>query len=195
MRTGFFAACFVAALAASPPGASAALITYTETADVSGSLDGMAFSNDLIELTLIGDTSLITGGPNVYVLQAPMSFTLSGGGSGTFTDGTHVFSNQGAMIAGFSDTSTGKDILDIANAVFGAYDLSTAIGPVSGIAVFNSRASFATSAGPLVISSVSGDVTFTASVVPEISTWTMLLLGFLGVGIVAYRAPTRRAPA
>src|SRR5271154_6950274 len=50
MKAGFVAACFAAAVALSPAAASAALLTYTETADVSGSLDGVAFTDNVLTL-------------------------------------------------------------------------------------------------------------------------------------------------
>jgi PEP-CTERM motif len=57
---------------------------------------------------------------------------------------------------------------------------------VTGGAIFNSGSSFATSAGTLVIGSLSGDATFTATI-PEPSTWAMMLLGFAGLGFAGYR--------
>ena len=117
----------------------------------------------------------------------PLTFTLSGGGSGTFTDDeTAVIANQGATLAGFSDFTTDEFILGTSSAVFATYDLRAVIGPVTGGAIFNSGSSFATSAGTLVIGSLSGDATFTATI-PEPSTWAMMLLGFAGLGFAGYR--------
>ena len=44
--------------------ASAALLTYTETADVSGSLDGVPFTDNVLTLKAVGDTSSVSGGPS-----------------------------------------------------------------------------------------------------------------------------------
>jgi hypothetical protein len=187
MKTGFVAACFAAVVALSPAAASAALLTYTETANVSGSLDGVPFTDNVLTLEAFGDTSSVSGGPSFFSLDVPLTFTLSGGGFGTFTDDeTAVIANQAATLAGFSDFTTDKFILGTSSAVFGAYDLRTTIGPVSGGAIFNPGSSFATSAGTLVIGSLSGDATFTATI-PEPSTWAMMLLGFAGLGFAGYR--------
>jgi hypothetical protein len=101
MKTGFVAACFAAAVAVSTGTASAALLTYTETADVSGSLDGVPFTDNVLTLKAVGDTSSVSGGPSFFLLDVPLTFTLSGGGSGTFTDDeTAVIANQAATLAG-----------------------------------------------------------------------------------------------
>ena len=148
MKTGFVAACFAAAIAVSPGTASAALLTYTETADVSGSLDGVPFTDNELTLKASGDTSGVSGGPSFFFLYVPLTFTLSGGGSGTFTDNeTAVIDNQSITLAGFTDFTTGEFALGTLSAVFATYDLRTIIGPVSGGAIFNPGSSFATSAG------------------------------------------------
>jgi hypothetical protein len=177
--------------------ASATLITYTETVDATGSLNGVAFTDDLLTITAVGDTSSIIGGSGVFVSILPTDFTLSGGGSGAFTDTIQVVSNQNTKVAGFGDNTTNEAILFTANGVFASYDLSTVIGPVSGGSVFNGGVPFATSAGNLVINSVSGNATFTASTgaVPETSTWAMMLIGFAGLGFAGYRQRQKLAGA
>jgi hypothetical protein len=76
MKAGFVAACFAAAIAVSPGTASAALLTYTETADVSGSLDGVPFTDNELTLKASGDTSGVSGGPSFFFLYVPRG-TLS----------------------------------------------------------------------------------------------------------------------
>jgi hypothetical protein len=189
MKIGFIAACFAGAVAVSPAAAPAALLIYTETADVSGSLNGVSFTDNVLTLEAIGDTSSVSGGPSVFFLDvAPLTFTLSGGGSGTFTDETGLMANQTARIAGFADFTTDLGILYTTSTAFATYDLRTVIGPETGGAVFNPGFSFATSAGALVIEGrpLSFAATFTATV-PEPSTWAMLLLGFAGLGFAGYR--------
>jgi hypothetical protein len=186
MNARILAAFLLAATSALSTQASAALITYTETADMSGSLDGVGFADNVITLTASGDTSSIVGGPSFFFLHAPLTFALSGGGSGTFADDTIVISNQLVTLAGFGDLTTDQAILDTSNSAFGAYDLSTAIGPVSGGGVFNPGISFATSAGPLIIGSLSGDATFSATI-PEPATWAMMLLGFATLSLAGRR--------
>jgi hypothetical protein len=194
MKIGFVAACFAAAVAISPAAASAALLTYTETADVSGSLNGVTFTDDLLTITGVGDTSSISGGPSFFFLGLPAEFTLSGGGSGTFTDSIYVVSNQSVTRGGFSDFSQDLTLLITYSSAFATYDLSTPFGPVSGDPIYNGGSFFPTTAGALIIDSVSGDATFTATI-PEPSTSVMMILGFVGIVIVAGAAPRKRATA
>jgi hypothetical protein len=169
--------------------ASAALFTYTETGFLSGSLNGVAFTDNLITITGAGDTSQISGGPDVFLLALPVSFTLSGGGSGMFTDSMQVVSNQTDERAGFGDVTLNRALLFTVSTAFATYDLSTAIGPENGSAAFNHNAAFGTSAGDLVTDSFRGVATFTAiaSTVPEPSTWAMMLIGFAGLSIAGCR--------
>jgi hypothetical protein len=185
MNTRFLAASlFVAASALTSP-SSAALIIYSETADISGSLNGVGFSDDVLTLTLFGNTSDVSGGPSFFFLTAPLNFSLSGVGSGTFTDEVGVIVNQSVPTAGFGDFTSDFAILDTFSSAFVTYDLSTAIGPVSGGAIYNGGTGFATTAGTLIIGSVSGDATFTATI-PEPATWAMMALGFAALGLVGY---------
>jgi hypothetical protein len=90
---------------------------------------------------------------------------VAGGvGSGTFTDAFQVFNNQATTIAGFEDTAIPSDLLDITNAAFGSYNLSTSIGPITGPGSVNPLSSFPTTAGPLIITELTTNVTFTANV-------------------------------
>ena len=99
-------------------------------------------------------------------------------------------SRAASTLAGFSDFTTDEFILGTSSAVFATYYLHTAIGPVSESAIFNSGSSFATSAGTLVIGSLSGDSTFTATI-PEPSTWAMMVAAFAGLGYAGYRRSRR----
>jgi hypothetical protein len=172
--------------------ASASMVVYTETADITGSLGGVALTDKTLTLTMTGDTSNVVDEGGIFVLIAPLDFTLSGGGSGAFTDEVQAVANQSPRpLAGFGDNTNDEGILFTLNAALATYDLSTSVGPLSGEAIINAGTSFATNAGALVIDSVSGDATFAASVgsaIPEASTWGMLLLGFASLGFLGVRS-------
>jgi hypothetical protein len=55
--------------------------------------------------------------------------------------------------------------------------LTTAIGPLSGPPAFNSGAAFATTAGPFVLGSISGPVTFQATPQPAPEPSALALFG------------------
>jgi hypothetical protein len=163
-------------------------ITYTETATISGALNGVFFSNDLLTLTGTADPANITISSGIFFNQLSLSFSVAGVGGGTFTDTTSVVANPGLTRAGFSDITADLAILFTTdNPVFSTFDLSTSIGPIAGSALFNVT-SFGTTAGAFLIES-SGDATFTAvaSGVPEPSTWAMMILGFAGIGLIGCR--------
>ena len=127
MNAKVLAAFLLLATGAVSTPASAILITYTQTAVVSGSLNGTAFTDNVLTLTMTGDTSNIIP---AYLLFAPLTFTLSGGGSGVFTDETFVRS-EGNGFADFTDNTALFPVTLIFAPEFASYDLSTAFGPVT----------------------------------------------------------------
>ena len=110
--------------------AKASPVTYTESATVNGSLNGVSFASQVITITGTGDTTNISGSPFITNPLSTVTFSLPGV-SGTFTDAFEVFDNQTTTIAGFEDFAS-SDLLDIMNAAFGSYDLSTSTGPIIG---------------------------------------------------------------
>jgi hypothetical protein len=159
--------------------ATASPITYTEEGTGSGTLDGHPFTNDLIDITLDGDTN------NIVLLNTlppppapkkdyenPVGFataTVTVTGVGTDTLKTFVLENQSVSEAGF-----GASILLTQSPAFAPsfgpnYDLGP-IGPTSGPIGFDTvlNANFPTgSGGTFKIASI-GTTTFSAtSATPE----------------------------
>ena len=172
-------------MAASP--SFGALITYTEHAIASGSLNGVSFTDATVFLLMNNNTTNITtNGPGVFQNVGTATVSVGGGPAVTFTDPIQVFSNQSDPAVGFEDPSM-DDILDDFSASFATYDLTTSIGPIVGSGVVTGS-SFATSGGAFVLTRA-GEATFTAATtaIPEPSSWAMMLIGFAGLGYVGYR--------
>ena len=170
------------------PNAKASTITYTESATVSGSLNGVSFASKLLTLTGTGDTANITNGVPIAI-HLTATFGVAGVGSGTFTDTFEVFDNQGAAVAGFEDIAQPANLLDTANNAFATYNLSTSIGPLTGSSLINPGFSFPTTAGALILNSA-GDATFTAVVTPVVPLPAALPLfasGLAGLVLLGWR--------
>jgi hypothetical protein len=150
---------FAAPAAASP-------IEYTETATGSGTLNGTAFTNDLITITAFGDTTgVITVMPGFFANPGAVgTVTVSGVGSDTLPISV-VFVMQAPPLgpsAGFADPVQNAAILDTGDSAFSTYALNTAIGPITGPSFVRSDLTFATGSGGSFQILSAGDSTFTA---------------------------------
>jgi len=165
-------------------------IVVTETATtVTGSLDGSSFTNALVTLTLTGDTANVNQslGSGIFELPGTATVFVAGIGSDTFTGSIFAIVNQSSTDGGISDLTQGPTegaalIVTGNNLAFSTYDLTSSIGPLSGYAGsslnFNNPSS--TLGGSFVISNLSGDATFTATVVPEPSSLLLVIVGLAG---------------
>jgi len=203
MKSVSIAALAAVLLAASA--AQAAPVTYTISGAADGSFNGNAFTNAAFTFKLFGDTDDITNvGPNEF-LDPLASSTVVIDGFGPFT-----------LLAPTSighSTSTDQVVFNallpggLRNVVFWAtatpVSIADAFGSVSsGPIVEIIGNTIATSGGDLVFNTAYSDtpITFSVSigrvpdldVVPEPSTWAMMLMGFGGLGATLRR---RRALA
>src|SRR5664279_3915035 len=168
----------------------ASTITYTEQAVVSGQLGNNFFNNSLVTLTLVSDTTNVTGGGGFFQnLVGTFTVNVASVGTATFLDAMEVFDNQGSIAAGFGDVSLAGSVLDTFDAAFGAYDLTTAIGPITNTPFIRPDLFFATTLGGFNIQSA-GNSTFTAST--GTSTPEPGSLALLGTGVVGLLGSLRR---
>ena len=97
---------------------------------------------------------------------------MSGIGTARFTDSITVFSNpvggfDGRGAAGIEDFTISRNILDTGSPAFRTYDLKTAIGPITGQALFNGGSQFPTTLGDFRLdNAVESTFTATSGVLP-----------------------------
>ncbi len=178
-----------------PLTATAGPITYTGSFTATGTVNGTPFDGN-VQFILSSDTTLVFGNcdgvSGIFCTPAgTATFSIQGIGSGTFTDPFNVFVNQGVAVAGFTDDAI-EDILDLANPAFSTYDLKSAIGPLNTSYFFvDSGQPLGSSLGDVIIDSVSGTPTFTASTGGGTTPEPASILLF-GPGLVGMAAMLRR---
>ncbi len=171
-------------LGVSPVGATP--ITYVEQAVATGELGSTAFTDALVTLTYVGDTiNIQSSGTGLFGdHKGTATVNVAGIGTATFTDKMIAAVTQNtdgglypyAPSAEISDHTSDLLICATSNPIFATYDLSTAIGPISGTALWNGGALFPTTDGNFLISIISGDATFTATTSPVPIPGALLLL-------------------
>jgi hypothetical protein len=171
-----------AAIASISVPASATTFTFTTTGCfAAASCTNFASSATGSDLTFTGVTNSTVN----LTLPAPVdlgSFVANGKGSGTgFFDLDVVFSNPASPADIFSASLTGKIAGGSGQSIVLTFD-----GPLTfdgGLYQLSIVSPLAiTSAGPSF--ELQGVI---SSAVPEASTWAMMILGFMGVGFMAYR--------
>ena len=180
MKTINLALTGLALVAAAP--AVATPITYSVTGTDS---TGVNFS-----ITGTGDTASVFGFFGDVAAVPTVALTsntiTSGANSGSILGSLYFFNNLSFSTAGFNLGLDG-DLLDFSSATFGPYDAVSAVGPVSVSPVYGD--SIATSFGSINLGNAS-NLRFQAVLqgsVPEPATWSMMLLGFGGMGVALRR--------
>jgi hypothetical protein len=138
-----------------------------------------------------------------YYLQLDTATIKLGTGSpASFTDKLYIGLNFGPDYAYFGKTNASNPATDILEFTFAnpadfASLQNTAPGPFGPFNVTVTDNNFNNIGDPLTLGSFT-DVTISGIAtggVPELSTWAMMLIGFAGVGFVAYRRTKKRSAA
>jgi PEP-CTERM motif len=158
------------------------------------SLTDMGYTETLYNLDFIANastTSLSVEGyePNFFWVAAINSVTPLGGGANMLGDTwTFVPASSGSAGLILPDVIS-VPALGFGGATIGSYDTFSQTFATTPGTEYVYQFMLYNDLGPADVANPSGIlVTTTASAVPEPSTWAMLILGFLGVGFMAYRA-------
>jgi hypothetical protein len=202
-RTGskMIKATFILAAALTALPAMAETITFSISAQGSGTLGTTPFTDQLITFTEVTDTSNITNpclgsiyGYPCAPSQAGNTVTIGGiAGTQTISDNTFFFDNA-INLVGISGAFFQTYLSAIGTADGATYGMTTAFGPESAPYYTVGSSTLATSGGTLSLTSFSGDATFSAvlgatTAAPEPGTLTLLGSGLLGL---VYRLRRKR---
>ena len=175
------------ALAALSATASAAVMTYTQTATLSGTLGGTSFTNAAVTFRMTADTAniqIISNEILMPTLAGVTTIDIAGFETATFNGSSDFgvlaadYSTEvGFSAVGFADLTNVTSIAFIYQTSEPAYGLATAT-TLTGTGRFNSGP-FSTTLGDLELTGASGSSTFTA--VPEPSAFVLLGLGAIGL--------------
>jgi hypothetical protein len=177
-------------------------IVYTETATATGSLGGQIFTNALVTLTATGDTANVSSdGFQSAEMSVPLELTVAGVGSTEFTDSVIVvFNGHTGPYEGYGFGDTYPNLVEGYGVLFtevpysgSFYDLQSDIGPIDGIAGYNSGISFNTTAGAFEMTTAE-DATFQAVVTPAATPEPSSLV-LLGTGALGFAGVLRRGLA
>jgi hypothetical protein len=205
--TNFLLSC--AALAALSATASAAVMTYTKTGFLSGSLGGTSFTNAAVTIRTTADTANVQyqltegegGGAPLWTNAGVTTIDIDGFATATF-NGSNVFAafmatpDPSIAVLGIIELTNFYSILfNYYQPADPSYALDTemfreSVTPSEGSSsgVTTTDQAFSTNLGDLILSSTSGNSTFTSTLVPEPSA--LVLFGLSTLCLVTRRRRT-----
>jgi hypothetical protein len=183
--------------------ARAATVEFDITGTASGVLNGTSFADDAFVIKMLGDNSTVQNGGffgpiRVIDPLASASITLGGLGTSVISIPTRLGISNVPVVFFSQASFLGSDLFDfhLSSAAAAEFNFQAGYGPVLGTGVFalNQFQDVATSNGLLSLNS-SSDVSFSSigSATPLPPTWTMMLIGLAGFGLVAYRRKSKPA--
>jgi hypothetical protein len=182
----------VSATADSPASGETTISTHAEVIVTDCLGCGLLIRPEFLDLSAVSiGSAFMVGGNVAQEFSGTFSITASTTNilSGTFTDA--VFGSGTSLTLSASNAAHGQ-VLTFTSDVIPAIDLHNPEGMSLSFADVTPPASI-TASGTLASAHMSVSGTFSASPIPEPSTWAMIALGFAGLGFVGFRQ-TRPTP-
>lgn len=174
--------------------AQAVPMVYTYEVNASGQLNGQAFTDADVTITLAVDTTTyawpVEGNIALGVHATSSLIEVEGVGSDRFAQPIAAVSNFVGGYLGFGEPQSDYGIFFVEHPSALTWTMRTPLGPLSGEASGNPGIAFDTLGGSFTFDSFAPDGTFVAvnAPVPEPGSWVLMLGGLVAVARLVRRA-------